>query len=52
MGDPDTMNVQQLIDYVTEFGYSTDALSNQDIYELACDLWDGHEEEEPDELEF
>ena len=52
MSDPDQMNVQQLIDYVNGFGYSTQQLSNEEIYELACELYDGHEEGEPDELEF
>ena len=52
MSDPDTMNVQELMDYVGGFGYSTQQLSNEEIYELACELYDGHEEGEPDELEF
>ncbi len=52
MSDPDTMSVQQLIDYVNDNGYSTQQLSNEDIYTLACELWDGYEEGEPDELEF
>lgn len=52
MSDPDTMNIQELIDYVNDSGYSTQQLSNEDIYELACELFDGYEEDEPNELEF
>lgn len=52
MSDPDTWNVQELIDYIESFGYAANALSNEDIHALATELWDGNQEEETDELQF
>ena len=49
---PETMSVDELIELVKSHGYSVDALGNEDIYNLAVELYDGGGEEEQDELEF
>ena len=48
------MSLAQVIEYVALMGYSTSALSNEELYELAGAIMDGHLEElvEPEELFF
>jgi hypothetical protein len=48
------MSIQELISMIEEFGYSTEALSNDEIYELAISILDGHEDEggDPEDLDF
>ena len=46
------MSIQELISMIEEFGYSTEALSNDEIYELAISILDGHEDEALEELDF
>lgn len=46
------MSIQELISMIEEFGYSTEALSNDEIYELAIGILDGHEDEAEEELDF
>ena len=46
------MSIQELISMIEEFGYSTEALSNDEIYDLAISVLDGHEDEALEELDF
>ena len=46
------MSIHELISMIEEFGYSTEALSNDEIYELAISILDGHEDEALEELDF
>ncbi len=46
------MSIQELITMIEEFGYSTEALSNDEIYDLAISVLDGHEDEALEELDF
>ena len=46
------MSIQELISMIEEFGYSTEALSNDEIYDLAISILDGHEDEAEEELDF
>ena len=46
------MSIQELITMIEEFGYSTEALSNDEIYDLAISVLDGHEDEAEEELDF
>ena len=36
----DGMSISELIDMIEDHGYSTEALSNDEIYELAKPIWD------------
>jgi len=47
------MSLQEIIDFVAECGYGTESLSNDEIYELAVEILDGHESEDAfEELDF
>ena len=47
------MSLQEIIDFVTECGYGAESLSNDEIYELAVEILDGHESEDAfEELDF
>jgi hypothetical protein len=47
------MSLQEIIEFVTECGYGTESLSNDEIYELAVEILDGHESEDAfEELDF
>ena len=47
------MSLHEVIDFVTECGYGTESLSNDEIYELAIEIIDGHESEDAfEELDF
>jgi hypothetical protein len=47
------MSIQDMMEYVEEFGYCVEGLSNDDLYDLAVSLMDGHDEsEEVQELSF
>ena len=46
------MSIQELITMIEDFGYSTEALSNDEIYDLAISVLDGHEDEALEELDF
>jgi hypothetical protein len=52
--DPNEMGIQELMDMLDEHGYTTSALSNEEILDLAFEIFDGNtheeEEEEPDEV--
>jgi hypothetical protein len=51
--DPSEMGIQELMDMLDEHGYTTSALSNDEILDLAFEIYDGNdyeEEEEPDEI--
>ena len=53
--DPSEMGIQELMDLLTEQGYTTSALSNEEIVELAYEIFDGisnEEEEDLDEIRF
>ena len=41
----ENMSLSQVIEYVSNMGYSTSALSNEELYELAEAIMDGHLEE-------
>ena len=48
------MSIQELITMIEDFGYSTEALSNDEIYDFAVSVLDGHEDEggDPEDLDF
>jgi len=47
------MSLQEVIEFVSECGYGTESLSNDEIYELAVEIFDGHESEDAfEELDF
>ena len=47
------MSLQEVIEFVSECGYGTESLSNDEIYELAVEILDGHESEDAfEELDF
>ena len=51
--DPSEMGIQELMDLLDGQGYTTSALSNEEILDLAYEIFDGNsyeEEEEPDEV--
>jgi hypothetical protein len=49
------MGLQEVIDFVEDCGYSTEALDNESIFQLAEDILDGHADGRPplmEELDF
>jgi hypothetical protein len=50
----DGMSLNEIIDFIEDMGYTTEALSNDDIYDLAVSIIDGHEDEggDPEDLDF
>jgi CMP-N-acetylneuraminic acid synthetase len=51
--DPSEMGIQELMDMLAEHGYTTSALSNEEIVDLAFEIFDGNDYEEegdPDEI--
>ena len=39
------MSIDELISMIEDHGYSTEALSNDEMYDLAVSILDGHEDE-------
>jgi hypothetical protein len=54
IGALEFMTLADVIEFVGDHGYSTEAMSNEEIYAMANDILDGHLEEleEPEELRF
>ena len=53
--DPSEMGIQELMDMLDEHGYTTSALSNDEILDLAYEIFDGNgydDEEVTDEIRF
>ena len=53
--DPSEMGIQELMDLLEEHGYTTSALSNDEILDLAFEIFDGNsyeDEEVTDEIRF
>ena len=48
----DGMSLNELIDFIEEQGYSTEAMGNDEMYDLAVSILDGHEDEALEELDF
>lgn len=49
----DGMSLQEIIDFVSECGYGTESLGNDEIYDLAIEIIDGHGSEDAfEELDF
>lgn len=47
------MSIDEMIELIEEMGYSTEALSNEEIYEIAISVIDGHaDEDDGEELDF
>lgn len=46
------MSIGELISMIEDHGYSTEALSNDEMYTLAISIFDGHEDEALEELDF
>ena len=47
------MSIDELISMIEDHGYSTEALSNDEMYDLAISILDGHEDEgDIEELDF
>ena len=47
--DPSEMGIQELMDLLEGQGYTTSALSNEEILDLAYEIFDGNSYEEDDE---
>jgi hypothetical protein len=45
------MSIQQIMRYVESFGYETYALSNDEIYDIAVEIMDGHWDGDDTDLE-
>lgn len=54
VGAVEFMTLADVIEFVGDHGFCTEALDNEAIYKLAEDILDGHLEElrEPEELSF
>ena len=49
----ENMSIQDMMEYVEEFGFCVEGLSNDDLYTLAVSLMDGWDEsDEVQELSF
>lgn len=48
----DGMTLSDVIEFVQGLGYCTEALSNDEIYDLAISALDGHLEDSLEELNF
>lgn len=50
----EAMSLHDIISFVSDFGYCTEALSNDEMYELAISILDGHDDEggDPEDLDF
>ena len=48
------MSIEQLIEMIEDFGYTAEALSNDELNQLAISILDGHADEggEPEDLDF
>ena len=47
------MALDEVIEFIASHGFSTDALSNDEIWEIAISILDGHEDDsEMEELNF
>ena len=48
------MSIQEIISFISECGYCTEALSNDEMYDLAVSILDGHDDTDgdPEELDF
>jgi hypothetical protein len=48
------MSLDGIISFISECGYCTEALSNDEMYDLAVSILDGHEDEggDPEDLDF
>lgn len=48
------MSIGDLISMIEDHGYSTEALSNDEMFDLAISILDGHDDEggDPDDLDF
>jgi hypothetical protein len=46
------MSIDELISMIEDHGYSTEALSNDEMWHLAIGILDGHEDEAEEELDF
>ena len=48
------MSLNEIISFVEGMGYCTEALSNDEIYEMAISVLDGHEDDgaDPEDLDF
>ena len=48
------MSIEELIEMIEDFGYTVEALSNEEINQLAISILDGHADEggDPEDLDF
>ena len=46
------MSIDEMLSMIEDQGYSAEALSNDEMYELAISILDGHEDEALEELDF
>jgi len=54
VGAIEFMTLAEVIEFVSDHGFCTEAMSNEEIYAMANDILDGHLEElkGPEELDF
>lgn len=54
VSDIQYLTLNEVIEFVGDHGFCTEAMSNEEIYKLAEDILDGHLEElkDPEELRF
>ena len=49
----DGMSLHEIIAFVEDMGYSTEAMSNDEIYDMAISVIDGHEDDgDIEDLDF
>ena len=50
----DGMSIAELIEMIEDFGFTAEALSNEELNQLAISILDGHDDTDgdPDELDF
>ena len=48
------MSIDELIEMIEDFGYTAEALSNEELNQLAISILDGHADEggDPEDLDF
>ena len=52
LGSLEDASIADMLTFLCDMGYSTDALSNEEVYDLCVAVLDGHRDEEQEELDF
>ena len=52
LGNIDDASIADMLTFLCDLGYSTEALSNEEVDDLCVAVLDGHRDEEQEELDF